>query len=502
MYTSIFWDNQYQELYISDECGFIWVLNVYMEKPLVQKKIVDEKIRRLEIMEDTRSLVVHTDYGIRAFKVKRGQKSQDIQGHQGPIIKIITLEPQKLEKITRERIPDDPKVITCSLDNTIRLWDAKEMALVTVMESPEHSEISCMTFLINCCLVATGHEDGAIRLWNLEINSSVTLKCDDKNKHMNSISSILGVLHNESEFLICGSYDGKVSIWEISEKRSSAQNSMLSSTIFPQLKSVIDNTKTPLSAKFEPTEILCLSFYSDDQGDESMAFLKAGANNKNAALQKEGYVLVGGNNKSVNIWNIRTYEFVGSLQEHSDSVTCMANDAKILFTGSDDMTIGIWEMDNRFLVGRLEGHKESKTFIVIMAVGIQDLLVLSENGLLVSCSFDRTIIVWKYQDKQIVEKYEKVEELRCMDYLSSTQTLFVGTNQTNILTLNIDKLLDPSIRMIDFRNRGDDDDGQFDLEQELMQYGYQPGMRDLQDLLNSGGEINNIDDMAKVEKLL
>ncbi len=143
-------------------------------------------------------------------------------GHQGPILKIITLEPMKLQQITRERIPDDPKIITCSLDNTIRLWDAKEMSLVTVMESPEHSEISCMTFLINCCLVATGHEDGAIRLWNLEINSSVTLKCEDKNKHNNSISCILGIYHNDSEFLVCGSYDGKVSIWEISEKRSTS----------------------------------------------------------------------------------------------------------------------------------------------------------------------------------------------------------------------------------------------------------------------------------------
>lgn len=93
-----------------------------------------------------------------------------------------------------------------------------------------------------------------------------------------------------------------------------------------------------------------------------MTFLKISHKNLPSAqhsLQKEGYVLVGGNNKSVNIWNIRTYEFVGSLQEHSDSVTCMANDGKMLFTGSDDMTIGVWEMDNRFLVGRLEGHKDS-----------------------------------------------------------------------------------------------------------------------------------------------
>jgi WD40 repeat protein len=52
------------------------------------------------------------------------------------------------------------------------------MALVTVMEAPENSELSCMTFLMNCCLVATGHEDGTIRLWNMEINSSVLLKND------------------------------------------------------------------------------------------------------------------------------------------------------------------------------------------------------------------------------------------------------------------------------------------------------------------------------------
>lgn len=68
------------------------------------------------------------------------------------------------------------------------------MALVTMMDAPEHSELSCMTFLMNCCLVATGHEDGSIRLWNLEINSSVLLKCDSNYKHNNSISCIQGII--------------------------------------------------------------------------------------------------------------------------------------------------------------------------------------------------------------------------------------------------------------------------------------------------------------------
>ena len=49
-----------------------------------------------------------------------------------------------------------------------------------------------------------------------------------------------------------------------------------------------------------------------------------------------------------------------------------------------------------------------------------------------------------------MERYEKNEELRCMDYLAQTQTLFVGTNSKNILTINIQKLLDPTINMLNF----------------------------------------------------
>ena len=55
-------------------------------------------------MEDTRSLLIHTDYGLRAYKVKRGQKTQDMLGHSDAILKIITLDPQKLEKIVKESI--------------------------------------------------------------------------------------------------------------------------------------------------------------------------------------------------------------------------------------------------------------------------------------------------------------------------------------------------------------------------------------------------------------
>jgi len=54
------------------------------------------------------------------------------------------------------------KILSASLDNTIRLWDSKDMSTIAVMENDEKSELSCMSYLLEAGLVATGHEDGHI----------------------------------------------------------------------------------------------------------------------------------------------------------------------------------------------------------------------------------------------------------------------------------------------------------------------------------------------------
>jgi hypothetical protein len=52
-----------------------------MEKPLIWKKVIDEKIKKIEIMEDTRCLLVQSEYAVRAYKVRRGLKTHDMAGH-------------------------------------------------------------------------------------------------------------------------------------------------------------------------------------------------------------------------------------------------------------------------------------------------------------------------------------------------------------------------------------------------------------------------------------
>jgi len=65
--------------------------------------------------------------------------------------------------------------VSASLDNTIRVWDPKDMQCQNLLENPDKHEISCLSYLQQANLFVTGHENGDIKLWNIELNNYLTL---------------------------------------------------------------------------------------------------------------------------------------------------------------------------------------------------------------------------------------------------------------------------------------------------------------------------------------
>ena len=47
-YSAIHWDENV--LYLADELGFVGVLNVYMDKPFVWKKLSEWKINKIQVV--------------------------------------------------------------------------------------------------------------------------------------------------------------------------------------------------------------------------------------------------------------------------------------------------------------------------------------------------------------------------------------------------------------------------------------------------------------------
>jgi hypothetical protein len=64
---------------------------------------------------------------------------------------------------------------------------------------------------------------------------------DERQRHRNSVCTILATAVGLVEFLICADYDAKISIWEITEKRQT--HSAVDSQIYTQIRTVIDNSE-------------------------------------------------------------------------------------------------------------------------------------------------------------------------------------------------------------------------------------------------------------------
>ena len=270
------------------------------------------KIIGLALRDAKKELIVTTETVIQVFFLKRGQSSHDIQGHEGPIISI---HGQEVHQIHRLHSNNKPRFITSSTDNTIKVWDLSDLSVTTSMSAPARSEISCMCFLTMSSLIATGHENGFLMLWNPEIHESVRLKCDPEYGHSNTVTAVCQALYKgDIEYLLSVGYDARICIWEITEKNSAFKQAVDGSagiTVAPSLRNHVQmHPSTP------GNELLCVIY---DPLREN--------------------IIVGSNNSLIKLISIQSTDDHKILSGHLDSVTSLALELNILFSGSDDRSI-------------------------------------------------------------------------------------------------------------------------------------------------------------------
>lgn len=111
------------------------------------------------------------DNYIDVLRMKRGIKAGNlVDNHRGPVVGLISIEaPIQF----RDREP--ARLVSASLDNTIRVWEPKDMSCNFVLDNSSNNEISSFHFLANANLIVSGHENGEIKLWNIELGSSIIL---------------------------------------------------------------------------------------------------------------------------------------------------------------------------------------------------------------------------------------------------------------------------------------------------------------------------------------
>ncbi|KAL3903639.1 MAG: hypothetical protein SGPRY_011596 [Prymnesium sp.] len=402
-FTALHWNTHHQELMLGDEMGYVYFWNVTTEKCFKCERVCGPKtpasgsakggrgacaVTSLKTASD--ELLVSTPGSCDVWLILRDVKYNEIKGHVGAVTALCVSDVGAKQHVSSSG--EGQVIYSASLDNTIRVWDPYDMA--------ESSEISCLLVSSMCEFLITGNDDGSIRLWNPDSGSTISLA-----GHTNTVCCLDVGARGGAELLLSAGFDGHVGVWDITKKRYS----------MPRLEAMF---------RAHSREILCLKINALNK-----TFITAGNDRYEAPpplciwsgdleLSERLFSPL----RNAHVWSLLTYEHLARLEGHKDAITCLALDGNFLLSASDDGAIHMWDLHSYMPLGVILAHEASVT----------DMMVIPENGYLVSCSTDRTVRVWDYGMAQELQVWRHPEEFRCVAHYPSTGHIIVGTEQHNV----------------------------------------------------------------------
>jgi WD40 repeat protein len=318
-------------------------------------------------------IVISTQDQVQFWHVLRDIGFREFQGHSGPVTALVSVG-SKSKK-------EDVNVFSSSLDNSIRCWDATDMSCLGVLLE-RGADITSMFHLPESIVLFTGHDNGILKMWNIESGS-----CLELFHHTNTISGIcFAPEQKEKDYLITVAFDKTVAIWDFTRRR--AFNPL------PEYAMVVSKQ-----------ELHCVTFNSNDKT-----------------------IICSGNDCLIHVYDLFIREPVcAPLKGHKDAVTNLKMDGWFLISASDDLSIKVWDMRAKLELCSLNGHEAP----------IRDILVLPWSGKIVSCAFDGFIIIWDYVHQIIVKQYSQRKQFRCLLFEPSTQLLVAGTEDHCVMNIEL-----------------------------------------------------------------
>lgn len=287
---------------------------------------------------------------------------------------------------------DEPysRLITCSTDNTVRLWDMNRYKCIGLLEG-HYSYVDCVE--VDEHYAFTGSMDATVKMWDLNYFNNANNYHDfdgiddvEEGKgslvysfdgHMDKVTALS--YHNGE--LVSGSDDKTIRQWDMTTGHllqtidvmwaSSMANSMINFG-----DSNISGRRTNLGNNTEYPYISSLQVFD-------------------AALAS------GSNDGIVRLWDLRSGEVIRQLFGHTSAITTLQFDKHFnLVTGSDDRSVRIWD--------------------------------LRTGGLLDSYTYESPIKKLKFDDKKIVSVCQGESGVHVYDRIEQKHSVFGESFVTDI----------------------------------------------------------------------
>ncbi|KAK4880126.1 hypothetical protein RN001_008272 [Aquatica leii] len=147
-------------------------------------------------LEDKKILTGSGDMKICQWDLETGRKTVDFMAHNGDVVSI-------------SLSPDGNTYVTGSVDKTCRLWDIREQNPKQTFFGHE-SDVNCVCYHPSGNAFVTGSEDKSARMFDIRSDQQIALY-EPPNKSSGFTSCGLS---KSGRFLLCGSDDNNVHIWD------------------------------------------------------------------------------------------------------------------------------------------------------------------------------------------------------------------------------------------------------------------------------------------------
>ncbi|WP_017300100.1 serine/threonine-protein kinase [Nodosilinea nodulosa] len=237
--------------------------------------------------------------------------------------------------------PQQPILVSGSLDDTLRVWNWQSGDLLHSIKGHARGVNDVAIDRRGQMLVSCG-DDATIKVWNL---GDGTLRNTLKG-HMRDVTAI--ALGSSGNLLASASEDGTLKLWNLSQ-----------GTLHKTLPSLAGMLKT-------------VAWASADQ-----------------------QLVSGGLDNTIRLWNVQTAAVIKTFIGHTNTVNQVAvsPDARLMASASKDRTVRLWDLATGALLQTLQGHTQE----------VNTVAFLPDGKRLVSGSGDGTLRLWNSSNGTIQE---------------------------------------------------------------------------------------------------
>ncbi|KNC50864.1 uncharacterized protein AMSG_07094, partial [Thecamonas trahens ATCC 50062] len=362
-FTSCAYNSSTEELYLIDESEtvFVWFLNTrralasfaFTHGPLTSISLTDAGHVRLTSPESAE-----------LWHVEHFERLVEHRGHTAPIGAMGGIVRTSSEGAAASGVGAKSEsvdaadglmqlLVTAGQDDLLIFWDVIDMHHHSQFKE-RTSEVTALAYDPSSDMLVTGHENGDMALWNIETGATIRVDA-----HSNTVTCLEVVNHSFStsntaskQFVISGSYDGTVAVWDIAR--------------------IARTQKAVPRATFDAGigEIYALVYSA------------------------EGELVIGGADPPLRIWAFDGSQCLSTLKlnAHTMPINALVRDGSVVISCADDMTIRVWDT---------RSHIWLRTIVDAHTAPITSLLMVPETPLLASADEVGVVSLWEYATTEL-----------------------------------------------------------------------------------------------------